>query len=70
LVVFGVAVALLLSLASIGQAQSLVAGDISGVIADPSSAIISGATVTLTSLDTGRLNPAPAVLMELIASTC
>jgi hypothetical protein len=53
LVVFGVAVALLLSLASIGQAQSLVAGDISGVIADPSSAVISGATVTLTSLDTG-----------------
>lgn len=53
--VLGVAVALLslLTCASVGQAQSLVAGDISGVVTDPSAAVISGATVTLTSLDTG-----------------
>jgi Carboxypeptidase regulatory-like domain len=51
----GVAVALLLLLtcASVGQAQSLVAGDISGVVSDPSGAVISGAAVTLIGLDTG-----------------
>jgi len=53
--VVGVAVALLLLLtcASVGQAQSLVAGDISGKITDPSGAVVSGASVTLTGLDTG-----------------
>src|SRR6266404_1007814 len=55
--VVGVAVALLLLLtcASVGQAQSLVAGDISGVVSDPTAAVISGATITLTGLDTGSI---------------
>lgn len=48
-----VALLLLLTCASIGQAQSLVAGDISGVVTDPTGAVISGAAITLTGLDTG-----------------
>ena len=34
-------------------AQSLTTGDIAGVVTDPSGAVVPGATVTLTSLDTG-----------------
>ena len=40
-------------LASVAYGQSLLAGDISGTIVDPNGAAVSGATVKVTSKDTG-----------------
>jgi hypothetical protein len=46
-------IAALLSLSTLAVAQSLLSGDISGTISDPTGAVVPGATVTLKSLDTG-----------------
>jgi len=48
-----VAVAGILGLGSIAYAQSTNAGDIRGLVTDPSGALIPGATVTVLNLDTG-----------------
>ena len=44
---------LVLAFGSVAFAQSIVTGDAVGTVADPSGAVISGATVTITSTDTG-----------------
>ncbi len=46
-------VAALLSLSTLAVAQSLLSGDISGTISDPTGAVVPASTVTLKSLDTG-----------------
>ncbi len=51
-------IAALLSLSTLTVAQSLLSGDISGTITDPSGAVIPGATVNLKSLDTGATQSA------------
>src|ERR1700761_5008382 len=53
-----VAFALLFSVAFAARvnAQSLVAGDVVGVVTDPSGAVVAGTTVTLTSQETGAVS--------------
>ncbi len=53
----GVIFALILSAMFAGNAgaQSLIAGDIAGVVTDPSGAVVAGAPVTATSLETGSV---------------
>lgn len=50
---FVLALALLVGFASRASAQSLIAGDISGTVSDPTSAVVPNVTVNLTSLSTG-----------------
>jgi Carboxypeptidase regulatory-like domain len=57
-VVLGMALVSILSFGSTVRAQSLVAGGISGVVTDPTAAVVADATVTLKSLDTGATHSA------------
>ena len=52
------------------MAQSLVSGDLTGTVTDPSGAVVSGATVTLKSDATARRAPPPPVPTEPTASRC
>jgi len=51
--VFGAVIALVVILPGSLLAQSVVSGDITGTVTDPSGAVVSGATVNLKSADTG-----------------
>ena len=57
-------------LASVAYGQSLLAGDISGTIVDPNGAAVSGATVKVTSKDTGTTATTITSGTDLIAFRC
>ena len=51
-------------------AQSIISGDISGVVTDPSGAAVPNASVTLNSKVTGKIEQPPPAQPALTASPC